>query len=142
MALKPFPRLLTLCTGITLIVGLGACQTMSHENRLNQSSNQTNTSNIRYVKPNENFTIQLASNPTTGYSWQLAEPLDKNHIELINHTYQPNDHPQGMVGVGGTEIWQFRALKSGTTQIKMRYVHPWETEIPAAQEATYSIEIQ
>src|SRR5581483_11073298 len=40
------------------------------------------------------FSITLDSNPTTGYSWDLATPLDPNVVDLLQHTYQRAGAPR------------------------------------------------
>jgi predicted secreted protein len=46
-----------------------------------------------------------------------------------------------MVGVGGTETWTFKALKSGHAEIQLRYIRSWEAQDPSAQVAKYQIKI-
>jgi inhibitor of cysteine peptidase len=90
----------------------------------------------------DTFSIQVRSNPTTGYRWQLAEPFDKARLEKISNTYQADANPNRLVGVGGTEIWTFKALKSGDTHIQLRYLRSWEAQEPPAQVANYQIQIR
>src|SRR5574344_162072 len=75
-----------------------------------------------------NFQIKLESNPTTGYSWDLAKPVDKSYLRLVKNEYKQNRHPSMMVGVGGVETWVFKPLKKGSTTIYLQYRRPWEKE--------------
>ncbi|MBP7052695.1 MAG: protease inhibitor I42 family protein [Phycisphaerae bacterium] len=82
----------------------------------------TNAQNI-FVAAGEDFTVALASNPSTGYSWALAQSLpswlvqvDKTHV-----TTNP-----GVTGGGGTEYWKFRADTAGSTTLTFQYKRPWE----------------
>ena len=76
------------------------------------------------------FSIQLSSNPTTGYSWAL-DSYDHRFLTLVRHQYIPSS-PQ-LIGSGGHEIWTFKALSivfavpNRTTVIKLIYARPWET---------------
>lgn len=92
------------------------------------------------VKPGEEFTITLESNQTTGYGWQFSKPLDKSLLELII-TGHSLDHPN-LVGSGGKQMWTIKALKPGKTQIFFKYVRPWEKDVPAIKEESYSIIIK
>ena len=92
------------------------------------------------VKPGEEFTIMLESNQTTGYSWQFAKPLDKSLLELII-TGHSLDRPN-LVGSPGKQMWTIKALKPGKTDIFFKYVRPWEKDVPAIKEETYSIIIK
>ncbi|HZR98275.1 MAG TPA: protease inhibitor I42 family protein [Chloroflexota bacterium] len=83
------------------------------------------------------FSITLDSNPTTGYSWDLATPLDPNVVDLLQHTYQRAGAPRP--GAGGTEIWTFEPLCAGFTTIVLRYRRPWEPNDPNDRQVAYDI---
>jgi sulfatase modifying factor 1 len=84
----------------------------------------TDTENIS-VAVGEEFTVELASNPSTGYSWVLAGSLP-SWLILVNDEYIPDPVPPGYVGGGGTEYWTFRATAAGTATLTFDYKHPWE----------------
>jgi len=78
---------------------------------------------------NQEFVIALGSNPTTGYSWQVSH--DETRLELVGgeSTYkQSKEAEQGVVGAGGIEYFQFKALKTGETKITLVYKRLWEEE--------------
>lgn len=77
------------------------------------------------------FVLSLGSNPTTGYEWTLADSMDKSVVSMIDHDYKSDSAPPGWTGVGGTDYWTFKALKNGTTEIKLVYSRPWESVQPA-----------
>ncbi len=78
------------------------------------------------VAPGKEFVVNLESNPTTGYSW--LESHDEAIIELVEKTYEQDETKTPMVGVGGIQTFNFKALKPGTTEIKFSYQRPWENE--------------
>lgn len=80
------------------------------------------------VKAGRIFAIRMESNPTTGYSWQLSKALD-NKIILVTNAYIPPDSK--LCGAGGHEVWAFKAIGEGPTDISMKYVRPWEKDQPA-----------
>lgn len=81
------------------------------------------------------FTITIPANPTTGYQWQLARPLNNKMIQFIRSEYIADN--TGAVGSGGKEIWTFRALQAGRSAIALKYARTWEKE--AAPEVRYYI---
>jgi inhibitor of cysteine peptidase len=83
------------------------------------------------------FSITLDANPTTGYSWDLATPLDPNVVDLLQHTYQRSGGSRP--GAGGTEIWTFDPLCAGFTTIVLRYRRPWEPNDPNDRQIAYDI---
>jgi len=88
----------------------------------------------------ENAVITLDANHTTGYSWQLAKPVDKDMLEFVESKYEPSE--TGLIGSGGKEVWTFKALQSGETKVSFKYTRPWETEATPAREATFVIIIK
>lgn len=76
------------------------------------------------------FTIQLPSNPTTGYSWFLKD-YDDRFISPVKHQYiSPKD---ARAGAGGMETWTFKATRAAfyvpqMTQISFVYAQPWNLE--------------
>jgi inhibitor of cysteine peptidase len=76
------------------------------------------------VKVGERFIIALDSNPTTGYTWH--EDFDKSFLELVGHEYERSLAGEGLVGAGGTESFDFKALKEGDTEVTMVYKQGWE----------------
>ena len=83
------------------------------------------------VQPGKTFTLSLDSNPTTGYRWQLAKPLDEQHVKLITNEYQRP--ATRLMGAGGKETWTFKALTEGNTEIHLKYVRPWQTNSAPAR---------
>ena len=87
--------------------------------------------------------ITLESNPTTGFGWQLSEPIDEDLLALIESRYEPSENvEQGMVGAGGTEVWTFKALTTGVTRISMEYSRPWEGGEKAVQTFEVTVTIK
>lgn len=71
-------------------------------------------------------TVTLASNPTTGYSWQLSEVPVAGLLRLIGHRFERPE--TAMLGAGGRDIWIFKAVGVGQTQGVLEYARPWEKE--------------
>ncbi len=71
------------------------------------------------VQNGNRFTIELASNATTGYSWDFAMPVDSAYIKMVTTYYTS---PQtGLVGAGGIQGWVFETVQPGSTVITLEY---------------------
>ena len=90
------------------------------------------------VDVGEEFTIDLDSNPNTGYSWQ--ETFDTAKLELVDNSYEGSGQ-EGMVGAGGTEHFTFKALQAGETTITMTYQQPWNGG-GVGETRTFTVEVK
>ena len=92
------------------------------------------------------FSLVLESNPTTGYSWQLAEPLDEELLRLVGTSFEAKggSHGEGgeIVGAPGEEVWTFEALEAGKTEVVLEYVRPWEKDVKPEKTVTFEVEIK
>jgi len=91
------------------------------------------------VEKGQKFTIILESNPTTGFGWQLAKPLDESIVKFIDSEFRTlaTKFPPPP-GTGGIEIWTFEAIGVGTTEVFMEYLRPWE-DAPPEKEQTFIV---
>lgn len=68
------------------------------------------------VVQGQNFTIQLQSNPSTGYHW---EPIyNSSYIKLVNRAFASGVSANPLVvGASGTDTFTFQGTKQGTSII-------------------------
>ena len=86
--------------------------------------------------------VNLPSNRTTGYSWTLLS-TNETVLEPVGEAeYQRNPAPTGMVGVGGNEIWRFRAAKTGRETLRLGYARPWEKGVAPVQTVAYDVTVK
>ena len=95
---------------------------------------------VMEARTGEEFTIILSANPTTGYQWQLAKPLNTNMIQFVNSEYFPDK--TGRIGAGVKQVWRFKAGNAGRVDITFKYVRPWEKNISPASEKKFVIVIK
>ena len=81
----------------------------------------------------DTFTVQLVSNPTTGYLWKFGTPpYDESVMILRGDKYiQPEKE---LCGAPGKRSLTFVAEGSGRTGLNLIYVRPWEKNQPPAQQ--------
>ncbi len=84
------------------------------------------------VPLNGTFAVVLAENPTTGYSWNMTVT---SGLEIMNDTYLAPD--TGLVGAGGSHMWDLKAIASGQQEFSGVYKQPWMNT--TANDTTYSL---
>ena len=83
--------------------------------------------------------IALESNPTTGYSWEAE--YDDAMLELLEETFDPGEYAkENIVGAGGTELFRFKGLSKGETNITFNYKRSWETEV--LETKVFTVEVK
>ncbi len=128
---------------ILVTTGCSSEQPRENSDSTNNSSEQPreyndSTSNID-VKVGKEFVLSLSSNQTTGYQWQLAEPLDESILELKDSKYKAPETER--VGAGGKEAWTFKAVGKGETNISLKYVRSWEKDAPPEKSKTFVVTV-
>ena len=90
------------------------------------------------------FALVLESNPTTGYKWQLADPLNESVVTLVIQEYVQTKVKEGenTAGAGGEETWTFRAVGEGETEISLKYVRSWEAGSPSDETVTFTVNVK
>lgn len=92
------------------------------------------------AKIGSQFSIELKSNPTTGYLWILRK-LPEN-VAYIGSQYKENISCKNkkLVGCGGNTTMHFIAVSPGMSKVVLQYAQPWE---PLPKESTtYDINIK
>ncbi len=86
----------------------------------------------------ESVIVKLASNPSTGFQWELAELTDETVLKQTNQLFsiEGTDPPPG---TPGKESWVFEAIGAGTSTISMEYSRPWEGGEKAVEIFTLTV---
>ena len=82
-------------------------------------------------------TLELESNPTTGYSWRVEQNPEIFDIET---DYVENSSDTEAVGVGGAETFILTPKEEGETEVAFYYERSWEEDTPATV-LTYNITV-
>ena len=82
------------------------------------------------VKPNaKQFSITLASNPTTGYQWSVVD-YDKNLLNLSQSQFKKAQSK--LIGAGGTMVFTFvlklHKIYPASTEIQFKYARAWDVK--------------
>lgn len=113
---------------ILAFCGFFTCFNLNAET-INTANPFTNPNkSIVVAQANPEFTISLAANPTTGYSWHV-ESYRHHLVSIVSHQFRPSTTK--LVGAGGVETWTFKVQPEAfvaphVTKIKMLYARPWD----------------
>jgi inhibitor of cysteine peptidase len=91
----------------------------------------------------QTLVVTLASNPTTGYGWQVAEGPGPVLAQVGEAVYQ--EAPQEgtpLVGVGGTETFRFEGKDAGQTTLRLEYRRPWEEGVDPVETFTVAVVVR
>ncbi len=73
----------------------------------------------------DSFTVTLGSDRTAGFQWSESAQIDEQSVlEQLAHRFVPPE--EDTPGAVGKEVWTFKALKEGSTEVFMEYSQPWE----------------
>ena len=87
----------------------------------------------------ENLTIRLEVNASTGYQWQLEEPIPAS-VTLISSDVEASDARR--VGAAGTQVIVLAARTRGSGTLVFALRRSWETGVPAAQTVQFKITVR
>jgi inhibitor of cysteine peptidase len=89
------------------------------------------------LKKGQTLVVTLEANPTTGYSWEVAEPLDE---QVLRQTGEAEFKAESeALGAGGVQILRFEAVNAGQITLKLVYHRPWEEGVEPLE--TYSLQV-
>jgi predicted secreted protein len=85
--------------------------------------------------------VRLASQPGTGYGWQVAEPLP-GVLRLVEKVLDFGGGGQAprAPGAWATAVLRFAPVGAGTGDLRLVYVRPWEKE--SAAKKTYTLHVR
>ena len=121
------------------LIGSASCSQQSAELTVNESSNNKT---VR-ITEGSSLKVVLNSNRTTGFTWELTQN-DNTILQKLNNTYEnpKTDSGAPLVGAGGSEIWNFKALKKGTNTLKMEYNQPWNGGTKGAELFNLTVNVE
>lgn len=89
------------------------------------------------LKKGQSLIITLEANPTTGYTWELAGPLDEQILRQVGEVeFTPESD---LVGAPGVQILRFEAVSVGQTNLELVYHRPWEEGVEPLE--TFSLPV-
>jgi inhibitor of cysteine peptidase len=117
-------RVVAIVLATCLAVALSACGGSGGEGATTLTAADSGTTID--VPAGREIVVELESNPSTGYTWQLQKGLDTAVVEQVSQRYEQDEGTENMVGAGGTDTWTFRAVGPGKTTIALDYLRTFE----------------
>lgn len=88
------------------------------------------------LKKGQTLVITLEANPTTGYTWEIAELGEQVLRQVGEIEFEPESE---LIGAGGGQIIRFETVNAGRATLKLVYHRPWETDVEPLK--TFSIQV-
>jgi len=90
------------------------------------------------------LTVTLDSNPSTGYSWAVAEGTGAVLRQDGSATYRqlPSTGGPPRAGTGGTATFRFEAAGKGQATLRLIYRRPWEKDIAPVETFTVTVTVR
>ena len=121
--------LLTLLAALTLATGCSPQQEVK--------ASIADDGREKQLKKGQTLVVTLEGNPTTGYSWEAADPLDEQVLRQVGEAEFKQESEA--LGAGGVQILRFEAVNAGKFTLKLVYHRPWEKDVEPLE--TYSIQV-
>ena len=120
-------RLILMCAMVACSMVLFACASQPSVTCVYTSGEEVE------ITVGEPLRVELKSNPTTGFKWELVRITDEQVLQHVDNEYVPPEDSE-TVGAAGKEVWNFKALKKGRSTVFMQYRRPWETEVEPEED--------
>jgi inhibitor of cysteine peptidase len=126
-----------LCAGAALLA-LASCSTLNREGVVAPLDG----GNV-VVRQGAPFVINLAVDPSTGYGWVMTSDPGAAVWLVGGPDYTPDPIPAGLMGVGGTTTYRFRAEAVGSSKLEFAYYQSWEEKnLPPAKVVRYDVTVK
>ena len=88
--------------------------------------------------PGQELQIALEGNPTTGYSWEIAQ----NDNAVLSPVGDPEFQADSqLLGSGGKMILRFEGVAPGKTNLKLVYHRLWEKNVEPLETFVINVEV-
>ncbi len=95
-----------------------------------ESTSGENRDGVLIVRQGDKFYLDIESNPTTGYFWELSVKPADGVLKIEENTYMPAPAESGFCGAPGVHRLTLSAQKPGQGRIAGRYRRAWEKNPP------------
>lgn len=92
------------------------------------------------IKTGQEFTINLTSNPSTGYSWSIDDTYNKNITSKISNEFIASNSKK--IGAPGKELWVFKGTGKGNTKLNFVYSRQREDIISRINSKSFNVTVK
>ena len=127
---------------LTIAMLLSACSLAgaTEEPTVVPQLNISDPAKILEASAGNEFKIIIDSNPTTGYHWEIIGEVDADVVEFVSRDFR-GDEPVA-VGSGGVDVWVFKAVAAGETDITLGYYPPSNDPVEPQQIVTFTVTVK
>ncbi len=100
--------------------------------------NLENGEHLFQLKKGETLCLQLITNPSTGYDWEVSAQEEDICFEIISAS-EKEETPL-LVGKPEKKFLKITALKEGLLEITLKYKRSWEKEVLLTQIIRLQVE--
>ncbi len=93
---------------------------------------QDDSGKVLNLKVGQKIVIDLESNPTTGYDWEIANLPD--NLKAEGTTYSQKNADKKVVGSGGIKVFNFTVISKGKGNLILQYKRSWEKAETSSKE--------
>lgn len=93
------------------------------------------------MRPGQPMEVRLPGNPSTGFHWESNAGEQAVLRQDGEPRFERGDAPAGVVGAGGTEVFRFIAVASGTQDLSFVYRRVWEKDVPPARTLSFRVRV-
>jgi predicted secreted protein len=108
--------LLAVLLAVAMTAGCGSSGTTGNETSPGQITGNVTHEDVQ-ATVGEEFNIALDSNPTTGYLWDITKQPSATVVQSEGSEFVQSTGSSGLAGAGGEQVWKFKALAVGTTDM-------------------------
>lgn len=83
------------------------------------------TGDVRKARVGDRIQVSLESNPTTGYTWVYATPLDTSIIIPTGESVTRKEADEELCGAPSVHNFFYKVIAPGECGINLEYVRPW-----------------
>ena len=129
------PLVQAACLGIAALA-LASCATLNREGVVAPLDGGSVA--VRQGAP---LVVNLSADPAPGFGWVLtSKPTDT--VWLVGGPdFTPDPIPAGMMGVGGTTTYRFRAEAPGTQTLEFAYLRSWDKGAVPVRTVRYDVTV-
>ncbi len=124
------------CAGSALLA-LASCATLNREGAVAPLDG----GNVA-VRQGAPLVVNLSVDPATGFGWVLTSKAGDKVWLIGGPDYTPEPIPPGMLGVGGTTTYRFRAQAQGSQSLEFAYLPVWEQGAVPTKTVRYDVTVQ
>jgi inhibitor of cysteine peptidase len=126
-----------IAVGLILVAsGLSACASAAG---IPKTLTEADNGSTVQLRNGEKLVIELAGNPTTGYSWEPVLPGDSIVTQIGQAEFTPESNK---LGAGGTVSLTFQAIATGQQNLQLVYHRPFESDVAPLHSFTVNLVVK